>query len=132
MMGRFTANLPPSFKIIDTVQKDKTNKEGNEKSSKKRKNNEQKETHKKMIADNMLQNKQQCSEFKLNPDKKWENFAGKKVEWHAKINRKTMCPCWHTLGNCFKDCKYNESHNAYHEIPPDAKHTQLRLSTPTK
>jgi hypothetical protein len=79
-----------------------------------------------MIAESVVENKHQCTKFKLRPDKKWEHFAGKKLDLQAKLNGTIMCPRWHTRGNCFKDCKYKDSHVACSEVPGKAKQAHLK------
>jgi hypothetical protein len=57
------------------------------------------------MAESVVANKHQCADFKLNPDKKWEQFTGKKLDQQAKLNGTIMCPRWHMRGNCFKDAR---------------------------
>jgi hypothetical protein len=42
--------------------------------------NEKKEKSKKLMAESVITNKQQCMDFKLNHNEKWEQFAGKKLD----------------------------------------------------
>ncbi len=84
------------------------------------------EKHKKLMAESIATNKQQCVDFKLNHDKKWEQLAGKKVDQQAKLNGTIMCAHWHTCRNCFKDCKIKVSHTICSKIPPDAKQAHLK------
>ncbi len=78
------------------------------------------------MAESIITNKHQCTDFKLNPDKKWEQFAGKKLGQQEKLNGTVMCSRWHTRRNCFSDCKKRASHAACSEIPPEAKQAHLK------
>jgi hypothetical protein len=33
-----------------------------------------------LMAESVVTNEHQCADFKLNPNKKWEQFAGKKLD----------------------------------------------------
>jgi hypothetical protein len=67
----------------------------------KRKSDKKKEKHKKLMAESVVTNEQQCVDFKLNPGKKWEQFAGKRLDQQANLNSTVMCAHWHMRGNCF-------------------------------
>ncbi len=103
-MGHFNATLPPSFKVVDTKEKETNDKNNNDKrTTKKRKSGKKKETCKKLMAESIVTNKQQCADLALNLSKKWEQFAEKKLDQQAKLNSNIMCARWHTRGNCFED-----------------------------
>jgi hypothetical protein len=129
MMGCFNASLPPSFKVVNSKERETNNTYNKDKrTTKKRKSNKEKEKCKKLMAESVITNEQQCVDFKLNlnHNEKWEQFTGKKLDQQAKLNGTIMCACWHTRGNCFKDCKNRASHIICSKIPPKAKQSHLK------
>jgi hypothetical protein len=130
MMGHFIPTLPLLFKVVDTKEKETNNDNTNDKrTTKKRKRDKKKEKRKKLMAESVgiVTNKQQCTDFKLNPNEKWEQFPGKKLDQWAKLNDTAMCARWHTRGNCFKDCKNRANqHVACSEILLEAKQTHIK------
>ncbi len=83
MMGHFIPTLPLLFKVVDTKEKETNNDNTNDKrTTKKRKRDKKKEKRKKLMAESVgiVTNKQQCTDFKLNPNEKWEQFPGKKLD----------------------------------------------------
>jgi hypothetical protein len=68
MMGSFIATLLPLFKVVDTKEKETNNNNTNNKrTTKKRKSNKKKEKCKKLMAESVVTNEQQCADFKLKP-----------------------------------------------------------------
>ncbi len=94
--------------------------------SKKRKQEEEKEKRSKRSANNKVENKQQCADFKLKKGELWTQFAGMCLTERAKLNDTIMCTRWHTRAFCFNDCRNKASHVACSQIPAEDKQANLK------
>ncbi len=129
IMSRFNVILTASFKAVDSSS-DKEHKErggaGLGTKSKKRKQKEEKEKRSKRSADNVVENKQQCADFKLKEGELWTQFTGMCLTERAKLNDTIMCTRWHTRAFCFNDCRNKASHVACSQILAEAKQAHLK------
>ena len=70
-----------------------------------------------------IKNLGQCEEFKMHDDEDWFIFKNKKtLKWRPDWDEKcTMCPRWHSCGDCFKDCNNAACHVLCQESPAEKK-----------
>ncbi len=125
----FNVILPASFKAVDSSYDEEPKEKGGGglgTKSKKRKQEEEKEKRSKRSTDNVVENKQQCADFKLKEGELWMQFAGMCLMDRAKLNDTTMCTRWHTRAFCFNDCRNKASHVACSQIPAEAKQAHLK------
>ena len=128
LLNRFNANLPASFKAVELgTDKDADTDVKSVKGATTNKRKKRNDKNKKGAVKNpSVRNECHCAEFKLKEGELWTQFAGMHVDDRAKLNGTIMSTHWHTLGDCFADCKNKVSHVACSEIPPDAKQGHLK------
>jgi hypothetical protein len=125
----FNVILTVSFKAVDSSSDGEHKERGGAglgTKSKKRKQKEEKEKRSKRSSDNVVENKQQCTDFKLKEGKLWMQFTGMCLTERAKLNDTIMCTCWHIQAFCFNNCRNKASHVACLQILAEAKQAHLK------